>query len=277
MELGRWLARAENPLTARVMVNRIWQHHFGEGLVRTPGNFGKQGDPPTHPALLDFLAHQFIESGWSLKAMHRMIMLSAVYQQAAIPTKESLRVDPDNRLFSRANIGRLEAEAIRDTMLSVAGKLDRTMAGPAIRDPANQRRAIYSMTIRSVKSGFPFLFDMADPEIVVDRRTSSTVAPQSLFLMNNEFTLGLASSLADRIRRDAGAAEASGIERAYALLYGRHPIKHEITVGREFLDRVRKRCAAESQPPSDAAGASRQAWEAYCQTLLCANDLIYVD
>jgi len=281
LELGRWLARAENPLTARVIVNRIWQHHFGAGLVRTPGNFGTQGDRPTHRELLDFLAQRLIESGWSLKSMHRMMMLTAVYQQAATPTEQSLRVDPDNRLLSRANIRRLEAEAIRDTMLSVAGTLDRTMGGPSIQSAANQRRALYSMTIRSVKSGFSFLFDGADPEIVVDQRTTSTVAPQSLFLMNNEFALELASALAKRICKDneldADKAESNGVSLAYGLLYGRAPLDHEIAVGQEFLVRARQRLATESQGKLEPDQLSRQAWAAYCQTLLCANELIYLD
>jgi hypothetical protein len=204
-------------------------------------------------------------------------MLSAVYQQSAAPAVETLQSDPENRLFAHANIRRLEAEAIRDTMLSVCGKLERTMGGPSIRDAASPRRAVYLMTIRSVKSGFPFLFDMADPEIVVDRRTTSTVAPQSLFLLNDEFVMGLAASLVERIRKDAGEDELAGIARAYALLYGRAANDSEIAVGRDFLNRARQRTVAESQATPEPAQVTQQAWQAYCQALLCANELIYLD
>jgi hypothetical protein len=277
MELARWLSKPENSLVARVMVNRIWQHHFGSGLVRTSGNFGIQGETPTHPALLDLLAHRFIESGWSIKAMHRAIMLSATYQQASMASPQAQQIDPENRLVSRANVRRLEAEAIRDTMLCTAGKLDRTMGGPSIREPAHQRRAVYTMTIRSVKSGFAFLFDMADPEIVVDQRTTSTVAPQSLYLMNGEFVLGIAASLAERIAKDADDDEVARIQHAYGLLFARAATESEVALGRAFLLQTRQPSVGAGQTAEPQDQTARQAWEAYCQTLLCANELIYLD
>ncbi len=132
LQLADWLARPDHPLTARVMVNRIWQHHFGEGLVRTPNDFGERGERPTHPELLDYLAARFVESGWSMKAMHRLIMLSSAYQQSSRADADGLAGDPENRLFGRMNRRRLDAEAIRDSLLAVAGRLDDRRGGPGL-------------------------------------------------------------------------------------------------------------------------------------------------
>src|SRR5262249_50048711 len=152
---------------------------------RTPSNFGKLGERPAHPELLDWLARRFVESGWSVKEMHRLIMLSAVYQQSSTPPAETLKADPDNRLFGRMTRQRLAAEAVRDNLLAVTGRLLGTMGGKATQDFANPRRTLYQMTVRSDRSGFGPLFDVADPTAPVDRRTISTVAPQALFLMNH--------------------------------------------------------------------------------------------
>ena len=187
MQLASWLTKADNPLTARVMVNRLWQHHFGAGIVRTPSNFGKLGERPTHPELLDWLATRFVKSGWSVKAMHRTLMLSATYRQSSTPEAETLKADPDNLLFGRMNRRRLEAEAIRDNLLAVSGRLDRKQGGPAVRHFNSPRRTVYLMTVRSDRSGFGPLFDVADPTAPIDRRTVSTVAPQALFLLNHPF------------------------------------------------------------------------------------------
>jgi hypothetical protein len=242
------------------MVNRIWQHHFGEGLVRTPSNFGKLGRPPTHPELLDWLARQFVQSGWSVKQMHRLIVLSATYQQSSEAAPETFRADPDNLLFGRMNRRRLEAEAIRDNVLAAAGRLDPKMGGPSVRDFAAPRRTLYLMTIRSDRSGFGPLFDAADSTALVDTRTVSTVAPQALFLLNNPFILAQTKALARRILTE-GKDERARIERAYQLLYARPPLEDEVTIGLGFLAR-----------------AGREAgWEAYCQVLLCANEFMYVD
>src|SRR5262249_10518877 len=158
----RWIARPDHPLTARVMANRVWQYHFGEGIVRTPSNFGTLGERPTHPELLDWLARRFVESGWSIKALHRLIMLSATYQQSSLASAETVKADPDNRLFGRMARRRLESEAIRDALLAVGGRLDTTMGGPSVRDFAAPRRTVYLMTIRSDRSSFGPLFDAAD-------------------------------------------------------------------------------------------------------------------
>ncbi len=268
LQLAQWIASAVNPLTARVMVNRIWQHHFGEAIVRTPGNFGKLGLRPTHPELLDFLAQKFIDSGWSVKAMHRLIMLSASYQQSSRPEAKTAEADPDNLLFGHMNMRRLEAEAIRDSLLSAAGTLDRTLGGRPSRDLASPRRTIYLMTVRSDKAGFPFLFDTADPENIVDERTVSTVAPQALFLLNNEFALKQVSRIVERIFATAADDDGARIAAAYELLYGRPPTHNESQLGGRFLAAARAKAQG---------AASRAAWEEYCQALVCANEFIYVE
>jgi hypothetical protein len=261
LQLAEWLTQPEHPLTARVMVNRIWQYHFGQGLVRTPSNFGKLGERPTHPELLDYLAREFVRSGWSVKAMHRRIMLSATYQQVSEPSPETLKADPDNRLIGRMNRRRLEAEAVRDSLLAVSGRLDRKLGGPAVRDFAAPRRTLYLMTVRSDRSGFGPLFDSADPTAPVDRRTISTVAPQALFLMNHPFVLEQTRALAQRVR-EAAKEDRERIERAYELLYGRPPLAKEVEIGLAFLGTAKQ---------------ADKAWEEYCQALLCANEFIYVD
>jgi len=266
MELAQWIASDKNPLTARVMVNRIWEYHFGQGIVRTPSNFGKQGEKPTHPELLDYLADRFVKNGWSIKQMHREILLSATYQQSSAVSDETLRLDADNRLFSRMNRKRLEAEAVRDNILAVSGRIDLTMGGPATRDFAGPRRTLYLMTIRSDKSGFGPLFDAADPESSVDRRTISTVAPQALFLLNDPFVLEQTKSLTKRLLAEKAANDGERIDKTYVVLYGRPPSDAERVIGEKLLKRF-----------ADRGQKTEAAWEAYCQVLLCANEFIYVD
>lgn len=261
LDLARWLTRPDHPLTARVMANRIWQHHFGEGIVRTPSNFGKLGRPPTHPELLDWLALEFVRSGWSIKHIHRLILLSAAYQQSNGALSETFKHDPDNLLFGRMNRRRLEAEALRDSILAVSGRLDRAMGGPAYRDFSTPRRTLYLMTIRSDRSGFGPLFDVADPTAPVDTRTISTVAPQALFLLNNRFVLAQTQALANRVIA-ADTEDRLRINRMYHLLYGRPPSAEEVRIGQEFLQR---------------AGGGEQAWREYAEILLCANEFAYVD
>ncbi len=261
LQLAEWLTKPDHPLTARVMVNRIWQYHFGEGIVRTPSNYGKLGERPTHPELLDYLAHEFVTSGWSIKQMHRLLMLSATYQQSSEAEPETQKTDPDNRLFGRMYRRRLEAEAVRDSLLAASGKLDLQRGGPATRDFNTSRRTLYVMTIRSDRSGFGPLFDSADPTAEVDRRTVSTVAPQALFLMNNPFVLEQTRAVAQRIV--AAAKDDKGrIRYAYQLLYGRDPLAEEERIGLAFLKR---------------GATPEKAWAEYAQVLLCANEFIYVD
>ena len=265
-QLADWIASPDNPLTARVMVNRIWQHHFGEGIVRTPNNYGKLGTPPTHPELLDYLAHRFIDSGWSIKAMHRAIMLSAVYQQSSIPLTATLKADPDNLLFGHMNRRRLESEALRDSMLDVGGKLDLTMGGPAMRDLATLRRTLYVMTIRSDRATYQFLFDAADPNTINEQRIDSTVAPQALFLMNHPFTMAQTKALVARLEKEAPKDDVGRVQWLYQLLYARPANKKEVKVGLNALAHART-----------SASDKELAWEEYCQVLLCANEFIYVD
>jgi hypothetical protein len=261
LELARWIASPSNPMTARVLVNRLWQHHFGEGIVRTPNNFGKLGVPPTHPELLDYLALRLIEDKGSIKSIHRLIMLSAAYQQASVPEEQTFKADPDNLMFGHMNRQRLEAEPFRDALLAVTGNLDETMGGPAFRDPATPRRTIYLMTVRSDRSNYRTLFDAADPTSIVDKRIDSTVAPQALFLMNNPFVLDRAKSLADRLLKEEPSDDRARIDRLYQLLYSRPPGEKEMEIG----------LSAVSSPPVS------ESWERYCQVLLCANEFVYVD
>ena len=251
LALAEWLASAENPLTARVMVNRIWQHHFGEGIVRTPNNFGKLGTPPTHPELLDWLAAEFVKSGWSIKATHRAIMLSATYQQSCIPQPEALRDDSGNLLFSRMNRRRLDSEEIRDSLLAVAGKLDCTLGGPPLRDLPSNRRTLYVTTIRSDRATYQSLFDAADSTAIVEQRNSSTVAPQALFLLNHPFALAQSEAIARRFPNTAD------IDWLYRLLFARSATDEEKRVG--------------------TAAIAKLGLAQYCHALVCANEFVYVD
>ena len=189
LELAHAIASAENPLTARVMVNRIWQHHFGRGLVATSSNFGTLGERPTHPELLDWLAHRFIASGWSLKPLHREIMLSAVYQQSSRDDSTGFAKDPGNALLWRMNRRRLDIEAWRDALLATAGRLDSKLGGPSasLDAPGNQRRTVYAAVSRHDLAWMLRLFDFPDPNITSDRRVETTIPLQQLFVLNSEF------------------------------------------------------------------------------------------
>jgi hypothetical protein len=263
LQLADWLASPGCPLTARVMVNRIWQHHFGEGIVRTPDNFGERGERPTNPELLDYLAGRFVASGWSVKAMHRTIMLSAAYQQSCRADAVTLSRDPENRLFGRMNRRRLEAEAIRDALLTVAGHLDPARGGPPFTDPAVPRRTLYLLSARTGAntSDFGRLFDRADPGSIVARRGESAVAPQALFFLNDPLVSDLARALAARVAREVPHGDAARIRRLYALALGRPPSPREVDLGLRLL-----------APDGDV-----DPWERYCQTILCTNEFLYID
>jgi hypothetical protein len=264
LEVANWVSSRDNPLTARVLVNRIWQHHFGEGIVRTPDNFGKLGQAPTHPALLDWLAARFIEDGWSIKKLQRRILLSAAYQQASVVSPNSLHKDPDNRWFGRMNARRLEAEAIRDAMLSAAGRLDRAQGGPATLDLDRPCRSLYIQTTRWDRNNFSTLFDAANPDQSTAKRTVSTVAPQALFLLNHEFVRHQAEQLARRLCADVPGDDVTRINRAYRLLLGRPAQPEEIRIARGFLAR-------------DARYGSEAAWTDYVHVLLCSDEFVYLD
>jgi hypothetical protein len=251
------------------MANRIWQHHFGEGLVRTPSNFGKLGETPTHPELLDYLAGRLVEGDWSIKRLHREIMLSATYRQSSVPSAEALERDPDNRLLARMNRRRLDAEQLRDSLLAASGALDLAAGGPAVRELDSPRRTLYVMTIRSDRSTFRDLFDGADSTAIVDRRTVSMVAPQALFMLNSSFVLAQAERLAARTLAATGD-EDERIAMAYRQLFARAPRDEEREVARELL-------AAWRQAEGDEATREAKAWQQYCQTLLCSNEFAFVD
>jgi len=263
-ELARWVASKENPLNARVIVNRVWQWHFGEGLVRTPNNFGMRGRPPTHPEVLDWLAIQFVEDGWSLKKLHRRIMLSATYQQTSRIPRDALDRDPENRLLGRFAPRRLEAEAIRDAMLFVAGQLDLSPGGPAGRDLTIRRRSLYVQTARWNRSNYASLFDAANPDASTAKRDVSTVAPQALFLLNNDFVLAQSKHLGHRLLREVPEDETTRIQRAYKMLFGRSATAEEIAIAREILGQADQR-------------HSVIAWTDLAHVLLCSNEFVYLD
>jgi hypothetical protein len=262
-ELADWLTHPDNPLTARVMVNRIWQHHFGEGLVRTPNDFGLRGERPTHPELLDYLAGRFVESGGSVKALHRLIVLSSAYRQGGAVGAAGAAADPDNRLLGRMNRRRLEAEAVRDNLFAVAGRLDARRGGPAFADLATPRRTLYLLSARTGAntSDFGRLFDGADPGAIVGRRGQTVVAPQALFFLNDPLVDDLARALAVRVRREAPAGDDARVRRLYLLALGRPPTPAESSVGEELL----------------ARGGDPDPWERLCHLVLCTNEFIYLD
>ena len=255
--LAGWLTGPDQPLTARVMANRIWQHHFGRGIVPTPDNFGRSGEAPTHPELLDWLAIEFARQGWSVKAMHRLIMTSEAYRMASgFATSAHLDRDPDNRLLWRFPMQRLEAEAVRDSILAVSGALNREIGGPAVfpplpedvlgsmrhgiwrrqpDGPATWRRSVYVYR----KRGLPFplfeVFDLPDQNATCARRNVSTVPTQALTLLNNEFILKQASLFAGRVRETAGADAVRQIDLAYELALARPPRDEERALAVEFL------------------------------------------
>jgi hypothetical protein len=291
LALARWLTRPDHPLTARVAVNRLWKHHFGTGLVKTLGNFGKAGARPTHPELLDWLAVEFARRGWSIKAMHRLMMTSTAYRQSSALTPERKRIDPDNALYSRMPLVRLDAEALYDTLLFVAGRLDETPFGPA--DPVRARRdglvtpaasargwrrLIY---VRQARKQLPthlenFDYPQMNPNCL--ERRDSTVAPQALYLMNNGMVHELAGHFARRVSRES-ADPAQWVERAYWIALSRPPDAEERAIGVAALGALSGKWArhlAAAGKPS-AAAARRQALTTYCHALLNSAGFLYVD
>jgi cytochrome c553 len=266
LELSRQIASKDNPLTARVMVNRIWQHHFGKGLVRTPSNFGMLGERPTHPELLDHLASRFMASGWSQKAMHRLILLSATYQLSSKADVVNLAKDADNRLLGRMNRRRLEVEAWRDAMLAVAGQLDHHLGGPSadLAAPTNCRRTVYAAVSRHDLNGLLRLFDFPDPNITSAERTTTTVPLQQLFVLNSPFMIDNAKALAHRLLTCPDRDDAARIRRAFVLLFGRPATEREVQLGCRFL-----------QSGSPESGMT--AWEQYAQVLLGTDEFLFVD
>jgi hypothetical protein len=264
MELANAIADPRNPLTARVMVNRIWQHHFGAGIVRTPSNFGKVGSRPTHPELLDYLAAKFVESGWSVKAIHREIMLSSVYALSSDSAAANEAADPDNSLLWRANRRRLEVEALRDSLLFVSGKLDLTLGGPSFEwDKGSNRRTVYGKISRLRPERMLTLFDFPVPDMTSEQRASTNVPPQRLFFLNSDLVAQAARDLSARLREDV-LGDTPRIRRAYKLLFGREASALELEKGLAFLH---------ADEPADA----NSVWQRYTQVLLSSNEFSFLD
>jgi hypothetical protein len=258
LELARRIASPTNPLTARVMVNRIWHWHFGRGIVATPSNFGQLGERPTHPELLDYLAARFVESGWSIKAIHREIVLSRAYASAWRLDPANEETDPGNIYLWRANRHRLDVESLRDALLAAGGNLDLTQGGPPPRlnDEKNLRRTVYGYRSRRKLDSLLAMFDHPNPNTSNEQRLTTNVPLQRLWLLNSPFVLKQAEALASRL---AGAGEAEKIRDAYKLLFLRAPAAKELSLGLEYL---------RTDPG---------AWQRYAQALLVSNEFIYVD
>ena len=291
LQLAEWLTDSKNPLTARVMVNRIWQHHFGKGIVQTPNDFGKQGTKPTHPELLDYLAARFIESGWSVKAMHKLILLSKTWQLASTDVEVSTKLDPTNELFWRFTRRRLDAESIRDTMLFVSGELDDRSGGEHPFPPAKgwgftqhapfvavyetKRRSVYLMQQRLRKNPYLALFDGADPSSSTGVRLPSTTPLQALFLMNDPLAHNVAAKFSQRVLSNTDAkGETARLTLAYQLALSRLPTAEELAECAKFLQRYRTRLTMLKTPANQV---ETQAWAAFSRALLSGNEFVFVD
>ena len=275
IRLARWITAAANPLFARVIVNRLWHHHFGTGLVNTPSDFGFNGGRPTHPELLDWLADELVRENWSLKSLHRTIVTSAAYRQASRFNASAARADAGSRYLWRKNPRRLEAEVIRDTVLAVAGELNSAIGGPGYHDfrsvtnnsqfyepidPVGHsfnRRSVYRLWVRSGRNRFLDVFDCPDPSTTAPSRAVTTTPLQSLAMLNHPFVLRMADRLATRLERVVGDDVERQIRRAYALVYGRDPRRDELAPVASFV--------------------REHGLSALCRVLFNSNEFLYVD
>ncbi|MDH3585322.1 MAG: DUF1553 domain-containing protein, partial [Phycisphaerae bacterium] len=281
LELARWIAGADHPLTARVIVNRLWRWHFGRGIVSTPDNFGRLGKRPTHPDLLDHLASKLIASNWSLKSIHRQIMLSATYRQSSIsPATRS--TDPENKLFARWKPRRVEAEVLRDAILSVSNRIDLNMGGSMLTEARHKyvdkgklsryarstRRTIYLPVIRSGGYDDLVAFDFADPSVPVGHRRTSTVTPQALYLMNGPLVHRSSDELAGHLLA-ATQGQAPQTRAAWMIrrLYGREDLPGETERAAQFVVGY-----------ADALGENSEAkaWAALARVLIASNEFLYI-
>jgi hypothetical protein len=297
--LAAWLSRGDHPLTARVMVNRLWQHHFGAGIVATPNDFGAMGAPPSHPELLDWLAVEFVEQGWSLKAMHRLMVTSAAYRQSSRvdfgnPIHARAReADAGNRLLWHARRRRLSAEAIRDSMLRLSGELNERMFGASARpelppgvagkaawevdaNPADRnRRSIYILAKRNLRYPLLEIFDLPDLHNSCPERGSTTTAPQALALLNGEFALARAGAWSGRLVAEHGQDAPALARAAMAEAFTREPREEERRAGEKFLAEQTKAIAADGD--ATTGDAARAAAIDFCHAILNANEFLYVD
>jgi hypothetical protein len=281
-ELGDWLASRDNPLTARVFVNRTWTWLFGTGLVRSPDNFGTTGDAPTHPELLDHLAVRFMDGGWSVKKLVREMVLSRAYQQASVglagpQLAAGLAADPENKLLWHANRRKLDAESIRDTVLQVSGQLDLAQGGPLLKPGTSAdynykhtdtRRSVYSPVLRNSLPELFEAFDFADPSLVVGKRSDSTVAPQALFMMNHPWVMEQSQSAAQKLLATKLTDDRERVARAYRLVLGRAPTDGEVTLALKFLP---------AESTSSEAAKRTEAWGRFYQALFASVDFRYLN
>jgi len=268
LDLARAIVSPDNPLTARVYVNRVWLHHFGQGLVSTPGDFGVRTETPLHRELLDYLAATFMENGWSTKKLHRQIVLSATYQQSSDATAATLKADPDNRYVSRMNRQRLDFEEMRDTLLAVSGKLDAKMGGvpvDIVGEPFSPRRAVYGLIDRQNLPGVFRTFDFANPDVSNQGRFTTTVPQQALFMLNSPFVVEQAKSLAQRDEVQNAKTDAEKIRALQRFVWQRPAEKDEIRLAEKFLA---------GQPKEES---KLSPLEKYAQVLLLSNELMFVD
>jgi hypothetical protein len=313
LDLARWLTRPDHPLTARVIVNRLWEHHFGRGIVATPDDFGAHGEAPTDPELLDWLAVELVEHGWSLKHVHRLMVLSAAYRQDSRPANaDGTRIDPDNHLLWRMNRRRLDAEALRDGVLAAAGTLNPAVGGPMIKAPLepdvydlifseaepdglwladpdprqHTRRSLYLFHKRNLHLPMLEVFDQPDALSPCPVRAVSTFAPQALVLLNGPFLHEQSKALAVRLMREAGPGDAARVDRAYQLALGRQPQESERRTALDFLasqadllrDRLRARLpvGVPAGTPDNVDPAAAAALADFCLALLNRNEFVYV-
>jgi mono/diheme cytochrome c family protein len=273
--LANWITDTEygaGQLLARVIVNRLWQHHFGQGIVATPNDFGAQGARPTHPELLDWLAQELIRGGWRLKPIHKLIMTSATYRQSGHFDAADAKIDPENTSLWRRTPQRLEAELIRDNMLAVSGALDRTLCGPGTLDEGHTRRSIYFMIKRSKLVPMMQLFDQPEPLVSVGHRPSTTIAPQALAFLNSPHVRGYAHSFAERLLTKYEKLPAAAVKHGYQTAIGREPDEEELTSTVTFLAAQEQSYAAASNPnPRELALAD------FCQVLFGLNEFVYVE
>jgi mono/diheme cytochrome c family protein len=291
VELARWLTGPRNPLTARVIVNRVWRWHFGQGLVRTVDNLGRLGEPPSHPELLDWLATRFVADGWSLKSLHKRILMSRVYQMSTAWNERAARIDPEDRLLWRMPRRRLEAEELRDALLAVSGELDTTMGGTLLdtspfqdlsvtgvsRAPMlyrSTRRSVYLPVLRGALYDVFQAFDFPDPAVLSGDRAATTVASQALFMMNGQIVSRASEHLAEALLGDAALGDRDRLQRACVRILGRPADADELSQWESFLARYQ---AAGSLADESPGRRRSLAWQGLCRALLSSNEFVYVD
>jgi hypothetical protein len=290
-QLASWLVSRENPLTARVMVNRIWAHLIGRGIVESVDNFGALGDEPTHPELLDHLAIRFMSQGWSVKKMIKEIMMSRTYQMSTAHQEAGYSADPDNRLLWRMNRRRLEAESIRDSILAVSGKLNlERPKGSLVEDNGAveigrkrgavtqdystfMHRSIYLPIVRSRVPEVLSVFDVADPSLIVGQREVTTVATQALFMMNNPLVIQQSTETAKRVLKEAAANDDERLRYAYRLILGRSPTSEQRERSMSYLKQIEKLVAENNSSAEEKKVAM---WSSLCQTLIASGEFRYV-